>query len=78
MTWCLDPFDAKEPSPYLTNALSSSLWELVSHRNHYHAPLATMARIFSEAFTKPGYAMEDFLDHTYATVRVHSYCFRIG
>ncbi|KAF8576410.1 ribosome biogenesis protein Noc4 [Ramaria rubella] len=65
----LDPFDAKEPSPYITNALSSSLWELLSHRNHYHAPVATLARIFSDAFTKPNYAMEDFLDHTYGTVR---------
>lgn len=53
----------------MTNALSSSLWELTSHRNHYHAPVATLARIFSEAFTKPGYVMEDFLDHTYGTVR---------
>ncbi|KIJ38924.1 hypothetical protein M422DRAFT_32988 [Sphaerobolus stellatus SS14] len=63
-----DPFDPKEPSPYLTNALSSSLWELESHRNHYHAPIATLAKIFSDAFTKPGYAMEDFLDHTYGTL----------
>jgi U3 small nucleolar RNA-associated protein 19 len=29
-----------------------------------------MARIFAEAFTKPGYSMEDFFDHTYGTVRV--------
>jgi len=63
-----DPFDPNEPSPYLTNALSSSLWELLSHRNHYHAPVATLAKIFTEAFTKPGYAMEDFLDHTYGTL----------
>jgi len=27
-----------------------------------------MCKIFLEAFTKPGYAMEDFLDHTYNTV----------
>jgi U3 small nucleolar RNA-associated protein 19 len=27
-----------------------------------------MCKIFSEAFTKPGYSMEDFLDHTYNTV----------
>jgi U3 small nucleolar RNA-associated protein 19 len=29
-----------------------------------------MARIFAEAFTKPGYSMEDFFDHTYGTVRM--------
>jgi hypothetical protein len=51
-----------------THALDSSLWELLSHTSHYHAPVSTMCKIFSEAFTKPGYAMEDFLDHTYNTV----------
>jgi len=51
-----------------TQALDSSLWELLSHSSHYHAPVSTMCNIFSEAFTKPGYAMEDFLDHTYNTV----------
>ena len=65
---CIDPFISDEPSPILTNAISSSLWELNSHRNHYAPPVATMARIFSEAFTKPSYVQEDFLDHTYGTV----------
>jgi len=63
-----DPFLADEPNPNLTNALDSSLWELYSHKNHYHAGVSTMARIFEEAFTKPNYPMEDFLDHTYATL----------
>lgn len=63
-----DPFDENEPSPLLTNALSSSLWELASHRNHYLSSVSTLAKIFSEAFTKPSYAMEDFLDHSYTTV----------
>jgi U3 small nucleolar RNA-associated protein 19 len=31
--------------------------------------VSTLARIFEEAFTKPNYALEDFLDHTYSTVR---------
>jgi len=30
--------------------------------------VSTLARIFTEAFTKPGYNMEDFLDHTYDTL----------
>ncbi|KAI9451960.1 CBF/Mak21 family-domain-containing protein [Russula earlei] len=63
-----DPFLADELNPNLTNALDSSLWELYSHKNHYHAGVSTMARIFEEAFTKPNYPMEDFLDHTYATL----------
>jgi CBF/Mak21 family len=64
----LDPFLPFELDPLRTQALDSSLWELVSHTMHYHAPVSTMCKIFSEAFTKPGYSMEDFLDHTYNTV----------
>jgi U3 small nucleolar RNA-associated protein 19 len=68
----LDPFLPEERSPLLTNALASSLWELNSQRNHYAPPVATMARIFSEVFTKPSYVQEDFLDHTYGTVSLAS------
>ncbi|KAG1756402.1 CBF/Mak21 family-domain-containing protein [Suillus paluster] len=63
-----DPFIAEEPNPNSTNALDSSLWELHSHIHHYDSAVSTMARIFAEAFTKPGYSMEDFLDHTYGTL----------
>ncbi|CAG8720921.1 11423_t:CDS:2, partial [Acaulospora colombiana] len=58
------------PSPLLTDAISSSLWEIQSHRAHYAPPVATMARIFSEPFTKPSYVQEDFLDHTYGTRKI--------
>ena len=51
-----------------TRALDSSLWELLSHTLHYHAGVSTLCKVFSEAFTKPGYTLEDFLDHTYHTV----------
>jgi U3 small nucleolar RNA-associated protein 19 len=67
-----DPFDSEEKDPMLTNALDSSLWELVSHRNHYHPSVSTLAKIFQEAFRKPNYALEDFLDHTYGTVRCNN------
>jgi len=63
-----DQFIATEPNPNLTGALETSLWELHSHKNHYHSGVSTLARIFEEAFTKPGYSMEDFLDHTYGTL----------
>ncbi|KAI0266569.1 CBF/Mak21 family-domain-containing protein [Gloeopeniophorella convolvens] len=63
-----DPFLADEPNPNLTNALDSSLWELYSHKHHYHSGVSTLAQIFEEAFTKPNYPLEDFLDHTYATL----------
>lgn len=63
-----DPFVVDEPNPNLTNALDSSLWELYSHKRHYHSAVSTLVKILEEAFTKQGYAMEDFLDHTYGTV----------
>ncbi|KAJ7043875.1 CBF/Mak21 family-domain-containing protein [Mycena alexandri] len=63
-----DPFDAIEPNPLLTHAIESSLWELNSHREHYLSGVSTLTKIFSEAFTKPSYSMEDFLDHTYGTL----------
>ncbi|KAJ7164681.1 CBF/Mak21 family-domain-containing protein [Mycena crocata] len=63
-----DPFDPAEPNPLLTRAIESSLWELNSHKEHYLSGVSTLTKIFSEAFTKPGYSMEDFLDHTYGTL----------
>uniref|UniRef100_A0A0W0EW87 CCAAT-binding factor domain-containing protein n=1 Tax=Moniliophthora roreri TaxID=221103 RepID=A0A0W0EW87_MONRR len=62
------PFNASEINPLLTDAISSSLWEIQTHRSHYHSAVSTLAKIFSEAFTKPKYSMEDFLDHTYVTL----------
>ncbi|KAI0947562.1 hypothetical protein AcW1_009286 [Taiwanofungus camphoratus] len=64
----LDPFDMSESNPILTHALASSLWELYTHKRHYHAVVSTLVCIFEEAFTRPSYAMEDFLDHTYGTL----------
>lgn len=64
-----DPYDEKEANPQHAHALDSSLWELHSQVNHYHPVVATLASVLEEAFTRPQYAMEDFLDHTYATVR---------
>ncbi|KAF8919369.1 CBF/Mak21 family-domain-containing protein [Mucidula mucida] len=52
-----DPFLPEEPNPLSTNALDSSLWELQSHRTHYHSGVSTLAKIFSEAFTKPGFSI---------------------
>ncbi|KIJ69077.1 hypothetical protein HYDPIDRAFT_80262 [Hydnomerulius pinastri MD-312] len=64
----VDPFLSDEVNPNITNAIDSSLWELYSHKHHYDSAVSTLARIFEEAFTKPGYSMEDFLDHTYGTL----------
>lgn len=64
-----DPYLDGELSPYDTNALSSSLWEVASLRTHYNASVSSLSQIFFEAFTKPSYALEDFLDQSYGTVR---------
>jgi len=64
----IDSFLPDEANPNITNAIDSSLWEIYSHKQHYDSAVSTLARIFEEAFTKPGYSMEDFLDHTYGTL----------
>lgn len=63
-----DPFDATEPDPMHTHAIDSSLWELYSLKDHWHPNVATLAKILGEQFTKRDYQLEDFLDHTYASL----------
>lgn len=64
-----DPFLAEETDPMATRAIESCLWELVQLQSHYHPNVATITKIMSEQFTKQTYNLEDFLDHSYATVR---------
>ena len=63
-----DLFYLDEDDPMLTRALESSLWEIETLQSHYHPNVAAIARIISEQFTKQGYNVEDFLDHTYGSV----------
>ena len=63
-----DPFRMEEPDPMDTDAIESSLWEIETLQSHYHPNVATIAKIISEQFTKHAYNIEDFLDHSYATV----------
>jgi U3 small nucleolar RNA-associated protein 19 len=63
-----DPFLMDEEDPMVTNAIESSLWEIVTLQSHYHPNVATLAKIISEQFTKHAYNMEDFLDHSYGSV----------
>lgn len=67
-----DPFRMEEPNPMETDAIESSLWEVHTLQSHYHPNVATIAKIISEQFTKQAYNLEDFLDHSYATVSVAS------
>ncbi|KID76898.1 CCAAT-binding factor, partial [Metarhizium brunneum ARSEF 3297] len=63
-----DPFLAEETEPTKTRAIDSCLWELVQLQSHYHPNIATVAKVMSEQFTKQSYNMEDFLDHSYASL----------
>ncbi|KAK3647290.1 Maturation and nuclear export of 40S ribosomal subunits interacting protein [Elasticomyces elasticus] len=63
-----DPFDMACLDPNTSGAIDSSLWELEMLQSHYHPNVATLAKILSEQFTKREYVLEDFLDHSYATL----------
>ncbi|KAJ3999820.1 ribosome biogenesis protein Noc4 [Lentinula boryana] len=64
-----DPYVRVHPSdPLLTDALSSSLFELHAQVSHYHAPVSSMAKVYEGVFTKEEYKMEDFLDHGYGSL----------
>lgn len=64
-----DPFLEDEQDPMETDAIESSLWEIVALQSHFHPNVATLANIISEQFTKVSYNLEDFLDHSYGSVR---------
>ncbi|KAF8976115.1 hypothetical protein BGZ46_008566 [Entomortierella lignicola] len=63
-----DLYDHEEQDPMKCHALQSSLWELQTLQSHFAPNVSTLAKIFNEQFTKPSYNLEDFLDHTYATM----------
>ncbi|KAL3418648.1 hypothetical protein PVAG01_10364 [Phlyctema vagabunda] len=63
-----DPFDMEQQDPMVTNAIESSLWEIVMLQSHYHPNVATLAKIISEQFTKQSYNLEDFLDMSYGSI----------
>jgi CBF/Mak21 family len=71
-TWD-DRYDPKEADPYKSNAEKSSLWEVMALREHYHPSVAILAKVFETVFTRPEYQMEDFLDHSYATVKIFQF-----
>lgn len=63
-----DPFKPDVQDPMETHAIDSCIWEVVQLQSHYHPNVATIAKIVSEQFTKQFYNMEDFLDHSYASL----------
>ncbi|KAI9220496.1 CBF/Mak21 family-domain-containing protein [Blastocladiella britannica] len=63
-----DVFDMDATDPAKARALESSLWELTALQRHYFPNVATLAKVFSEKMTKPGWEVEEFLDYTYGNV----------
>lgn len=63
-----DPFNPDEEDPMETGAIDSCIWEIVQLQSHYQPNVATITKIVSEQFTKQVYNMEDFLDHSYASL----------
>ncbi|KAG5438410.1 hypothetical protein PCANB_002899 [Pneumocystis canis] len=63
-----DPFLDDELDPSKTKALDSSLWELATLIDHYYPTVSTLARIFSEQFTKLSYDLDDFFDYSYTNI----------
>ncbi|KAI9662146.1 MAG: hypothetical protein M1831_002842 [Alyxoria varia] len=63
-----DTFDAEEPNPMDSGAGESCLWEVVALQRHWHPNVAALARVLGMQFTKEGYDVEDFLDHSYSSL----------
>lgn len=64
-----DPFDASEPDPHKTHALESSIWELRGAASrHFHPSVSTLWKVMETPFHTPSYALDDFVDHSYATM----------
>lgn len=66
-----DPYDPTATSPLESRALDSSLWEIAALQKHYLPSVSSLAKVFSEVFTKPRFGMEDFLDHTFVLSLIH-------
>ena len=72
-----DAFLPDEEDPMETGAIDSCLWEIVQLQSHYHPNVATVAKIISEQFTKQAYNLEDFLDHSYSSVRIMNHIYTV-
>ena len=63
-----ETFDFGEADPMNTGAGDSCLWEVVALQRHWHPNVAALTKVLGMQFTKEGYDIEDFLDHSYNSV----------
>ncbi|CAK4287749.1 unnamed protein product [Aphanomyces euteiches] len=64
----LDPFDNDEQDPAQCNALKSSLWEVFSMKQHYHAGVAAKAKMFEEKIRSQMLDLTPELEISYSTL----------
>ncbi|KAJ3123520.1 hypothetical protein HK098_001867, partial [Nowakowskiella sp. JEL0407] len=63
-----DAFDFNEINPEKCGALQSSLWEIQGLTNHYLPRVSKLALAFSESLAVAPYKLDEYLDHSYATL----------
>ncbi|XP_065069246.1 nucleolar complex protein 4 homolog [Rhopilema esculentum] len=61
-----DPFKFEVADPARCNALNSSLWELKTLEQHYHAEIQKAVKVFESHFTKEEKAIGEYLNNSYA------------
>ncbi|ETW06660.1 hypothetical protein H310_02845 [Aphanomyces invadans] len=63
-----DPFDNETNDPLECHALKSSLWELFSLKQHYHAGVSTKAKMFEEKLRTQMVDLSSDIDISYASL----------
>ncbi len=58
----IDPYDSETNETVKSNALDSSLWEILVLERHYWPRIARLAAIFREKFTKPSFKLDEIAD----------------
>jgi hypothetical protein len=62
-----DPYVFEEKDPAKSNALQSSLWEIVALQNHYMPSVSRFTKLLESDFTKI-LKITDFLEENYQSV----------
>lgn len=63
-----DPYRHEERDPQKSNALASSLWEMVALKQHYAAVVANLAKMFEEKLRSKALDVEEYVSQSYDTL----------
>lgn len=61
-----DPYNHDETDPAKCNALSSSLWELKTLKQHYHPDVQEAVQVFHQPFNKQEKDLNEIVDEDYS------------